>query len=85
MAWVALIKPSSLKVKHEWQFAWFSELKSERDDGKQYTALLIRNIKKSKFGIIELNDLNVNMTRLRAMATKLVLNEELRNSALTGT
>jgi hypothetical protein len=66
MRYASQIKPSSLKVKHDWIFAWYSESKSDREDEKDYSALLFRNEGKSIYGIIELSDQKVNMTRMRA-------------------
>ena len=45
---------SKRESTHDWVFAFYYELASERDDGEYYKAFLFRNAQRTVFGIKEL-------------------------------
>ena len=61
------------------------EAPSERDDGRWYTALLLRDEDWVSFGVVEFFDEEANRTKrqLRQLADRVVLDAGLRRSLLS--
>ena len=78
------LKPKNLAKKdrnHPWLFAHYLETPSEREDGNYYEAFLFRNEDRTVFGVKEYWDWS--RVNLRDLATRVVLDAELRKSLIS--
>lgn len=76
------IKPKA-KRKHPWVFAWYYEFPSDRTDGRWYGAFLFRNTDRTTFGIREYYDDMLHQNEVRHLATRVVVDPELRKSMVS--
>jgi hypothetical protein len=79
------IEPLRNRRKHDWVFALYHEMPTERDDGQWYEAFLFRNEARTVFGLKE--QLGDNPSRhfrdYRAMATRVIKDKRFRNSLIS--
>ncbi len=80
------VRPKWLSRKdadHQWVFASYFELPSDRGDGLCYRAFLFRNRDRTVFGIKEWIGAKLPRVDIERLATKVVLNRELRASLIS--
>lgn len=70
--------------KHQWVFASYTELPSERADNKWYTALLFRDEERTVFGIREFIGELPHAKVMHQMAVRVISDAEFRNSLTSG-
>ena len=72
-----------VKRKHSWVFAWYYEFPSDRPDARWYAAFLFRDIDRTIFGIREYYDDLPHQNDVRHLATRVVVDNELRKSLIS--
>ncbi|MDB6122476.1 MAG: hypothetical protein JWQ71_1469 [Pedosphaera sp.] len=78
------IKPNKIALKHEWVFAYYYEYPSDRADARWYGAFLFRNSDhRTIFGIREYWDDLPHQNDLRHLATRVVIDDDLRQSLIS--
>jgi hypothetical protein len=76
------IRPKAAR-KHPWIFAYYYEFPSDRADKRWYGALLFRDSDRTTFGIREYWDDLPHQNDIRYLATRVVVDKELRQSLIS--